>query len=269
MFEPWLQRWTLVPDGAEIVTRGGHLLPVRRGGERAMLKLALAEEERRGAALLDWWDGDGSVRVLARQDAALLMERAEGGLSLPAMARDGRDGEACRILCATAGRLHASRHGPLPALVPLGTWFADLGSAADSQGGPLRRAWAEARRLLGAPREVGVLHGDLHHGNVLDFGARGWLAIDPKGLAGERGFDFANIFANPDAEDPARPVALRPGRLASRLGTVAGAARLEPRRLLRWIIAWAGLSAAWHIAEGSSPALPLRLLELAVAELDR
>jgi aminoglycoside/hydroxyurea antibiotic resistance kinase len=42
-----------------------------------------------------------------------------------------------------------------------------------------------------------VLHGDLHHGNVLDFGLRGWLAIDPKGLLGERGFDFANIFTNP------------------------------------------------------------------------
>jgi len=31
-----------------------------------------------------------------------------------------------------------------------------------------------------APREVGVLYGDLHHGNVLNFDAHGWLAIDPK-----------------------------------------------------------------------------------------
>jgi streptomycin 6-kinase len=29
---------------------------------------------------------------------------------------------------------------------------------------------------------------------VLDFETSGWLAIDPKGLIGERGFDFANIF---------------------------------------------------------------------------
>jgi streptomycin 6-kinase len=59
--------------------------------------------------------------------------------------------------------------------------------------------------LLAEPREVGVLHGDLHHGNVLDFGVRGWLAIDPKGLLGERGFDFANIFTNPISQ-------IRPGR---------------------------------------------------------
>jgi streptomycin 6-kinase len=39
--------------------------------------------------------------------------------------------------------------------------------------------------------------------DVPDFGARGWLAIDPKGLYGERGFDYANIFCNPVR---ARPV---------------------------------------------------------------
>ncbi len=54
-----------------------------------------------------------------------------------------------------------------------------------------------------------LMAGDLHHRNILDFGSRGWLAIDPKGILGERGFDFANIFCNPD---PA--IATVPGRLA-------------------------------------------------------
>jgi streptomycin 6-kinase len=39
-------------------------------------------------------------------------------------------------------------------------------------------------------------------------GPRGWLAIDPKGLCGERGFDFVNIFCNPDFA-----LATAPGRL--------------------------------------------------------
>ena len=42
------------------------------------------------------------------------------------------------------------------------------------------------RKLLAEPREVCALHGDLHHDNVLDFGPRGWLAIDPHALVGER-----------------------------------------------------------------------------------
>lgn len=45
---------------------------------------------------------------------------------------------------------------------------------------------------------VAALHGNLHHDNALNFRARGWLALDPKQLVGERGVDFANIFTNPD-----------------------------------------------------------------------
>ena len=44
------------------------------------------------------------------------------------------------------------------------------------------------RPKLGATqRDVVVLHGDMHHENVLKFSSRGWPAIDPKGLVGERG----------------------------------------------------------------------------------
>jgi streptomycin 6-kinase len=103
----------------------------------------------------------------------------------------------------------------------------------------LNQAASTALELLAEPEEVVVLHGDIHHGNVLDFGPRGWLAIDPKGLVGERGFDHANLFCNPDLAS-----ATAPGRLARQATIVAEAARLDRRRLLRWILAWAGLSAA-------------------------
>ncbi len=105
--------------------------------------------------------------------------------------------------------------------------------------------------------------------NVLDFGARGWLAIDPKRLLGERGFDFANIFTNPDLDDPTRPLATRPDRFLRRLEVVTDAAKLERQRLLRWILAWTGLSAAWFLGDGDSAAIDLRVAELAAAELDR
>ena len=103
----------------------------------------------------------------------------------------------------------------------------------------------------------------------LDFGSRGWLAIDPKGLLGERTFDYANIFTNPDLSDPTRPVATRQGRLATRLDIVAGAAGLERRRLLQWVLAWAGLSAAWIIEAGDSADVSIAMAQLAAAELDR
>jgi streptomycin 6-kinase len=234
-----------------------------------MLKLATEEEERFGGLLMEWWNGDGAARVLARDDNALLLERAEGTASLADMARNGRDDEACRVLCTVAARLHAPRPEPLPELIPLQYWFRELEDASVTHGGILVRCAETARALLAEPREVGVLHGDLHHDNVLDFGVRGWLAIDPKRLVGERGFDFANIFTNPDLADPTRPVATEPGRFARRLEVVAEAARLERGRLLRWVLAWTGLSAAWFFSDGDSAATDLRVAELAAAELDR
>lgn len=269
MFDTYVRRWDLIPDGEPIVTRSGRLLPVRRAGEPAMLKLALDEEERLGGALMEWWGGDGAARVLAREGEAILLERAEGTRSLAAMSRSGEDDEACRVLCSVAARLHAPRARPLPELVPLTRWFRALERAAAAHGGILVRCLETARALLAEPREVVVLHGDLHHDNVLDFGDRGWLAIDPKGLAGERSFDFANLFTNPDLADPSRPVATEPGRFSRRLEIVVEAAGVERTRLLRWILAWTGLSAAWFLEDGDSPAIDLHVAALAAAELDR
>jgi streptomycin 6-kinase len=94
--------------------------------------------------------------------------------------------------------------------------FEQLEPAAASQGGILALSAGAARDLLASQREVAVLHGDIHHGNILDFAERGWLAIDPKGHAGDRAFDYANLFCNPDHR-----TATSPGRLARRIVVVA------------------------------------------------
>lgn len=270
MFEPYVTRWSLVPVGEPIITAAARLLPAVRGDEPVMLKLSHHEDESLGSVLMTWWDGEGAARVLAQDDTAILLERATGPASLAHMARSGRDDEACRILCTAATRLHAPRPKPRPRLTPLAHWFRDLEPAANPHGGILVQCTEAARALLAEPREVGVLHGDLHHDNVLDFGPRGWLAIDPKRLVGERGFDFANIFTNPDLADPARPVATEPGRFERRLEVVVAAAGLERRRLLQWILAWTGLSASWFLGDDDPlAAIDLRIAALAAAELDR
>jgi streptomycin 6-kinase len=264
-FEAPISRWSLVPDGAPIVTAAARLLPVRRHGRPAMLKIATVEEERRGAGLMAWWGGRGAAQVLAHEGDALLLERAEGARSLAAMARAGEDDAAMRILSDVAAALHAPRPGTPPVLVPLPVRFRALAPAAAAQGGILARAAATAEGLLAAPREIAVLHGDLHHFNALDFGARGWLAIDPKGLLGERGFDYANLFCNPDLGGRVPAVATRPERFARRLEVVAARAGLERTRLVAWILAWAGLSAAWSIGDGGDPSISLRVAQLAAA----
>ena len=78
------------------------------------------------------------------------------------------------------------------------------------------------------------------HGNVLDFGERGWLAIDPKGLLGDAAFDVCNLLCNPSHER-----ALEPGRLERQFGVVVAATGFEPARVADWLVAWCALSSTW------------------------
>jgi len=244
---PWRDRWGLRPDGAAFATPSSVLQPVRRGDERLFLKRAISDEERAGGAVLAWWHGEGAVRVLLADDGVQLLERADGPRDLAALAAGGPDGddEATRILCRAGLRLHTAGTPPRPrGLLPLRRWFRDL---VDREHGD--EVLSDARRaaldLLAHPAGDVVLHGDLHHGNVLDGGRRGWLAIDPKPLHGDPGFDVANVLCNPDAE-----VALAPGRFDRTVGVIAAETGMSEHRILTWALAWGGLSAVWSEADG-------------------
>ena len=261
-----LSRWTVDP----IVSATSRLLPVRHRDLATMLKISTNEEEQAGGRVLAWWDGKGAARVLTIDGNAVLMELAPRNRSLATMAHNDQDDKATRIICDVIAELHQARASdPPPDLIPLSLWFRELEPAAMRYGGPLVPSAAFARALLANPQDVRVLHGDIHHENILDFGERGWLAIDPKGLIGERGFDYANIFTNPDLSDPTLRVATLPERFQQRLTLVTEKSGIERRRLLHWIIAWCGLAAVWFIEDGLSPEIDFRVAELAIAELDR
>lgn len=265
---PYIERWNLTAEGDPILRRSSRLLRVRHRGQAAMLRVSTPQEERSGTALMQWWDGNGAARVFQHDDHALLMELAEGTRCLASMARNGEDDAACRIICGVARQLHSPRPTPPPLdLEPLDVRFHALWPASDRYGGVMRRCAEAARFLLDHPQEPIPLHGDLHHGNVLDFGSRGWLAIDAVGVLGERGFDFANIFANPDLDDASLPVATLPDRFTQRLSIVTQVAQIEPQRMLQWIIAWSGLSAAWFLEddEQQSAEIDLTVARLAIA----
>lgn len=250
MFDRCLEHWQLRIDGAPVHTAAAELLPVRTAtGEPAMLKRTTAPEELAGFGLLEWWAGHGAARVLAREGNVLLMERAAGSADLLQWSLRDADADAAAsdVLCGVLARLHAPRAAPAPPLQPLAAWFEALDAQAAVRGGLFARCAMIANALLADPdtRDVVPLHGDCHHRNVLHFGARGWLAIDPKDRIGERGFDYAQLLCNPDL-----PHAADPARFARQLVQVSVRSGLQPARLARWTAARAGLSAVWFLEDG-------------------
>lgn len=261
-FDEYIGRWQLIPDGEPIITHSSRLLPVKRNGAPAMLKIAVEPDEKAGGAVMVWWNGEGAAKVLAHHNDALLLERAEGTRSLAAMARNGEDEAATRILCTATMRLHAPKNGPRPALKSLKDWFRDLTLHGHKYGGVITEAARMAEQLLDAQQEEVVLHGDVHHDNFLDFEERGWLAIDPKWIIGDRAFDYANIFCNPDFAS-----ATPRERFFSRLQTVTEMTGIDRQRMLRWTLAWTGLSAVWFLEDNMKADIDLAIGEMALAEL--
>jgi streptomycin 6-kinase len=101
-------------------------------------------------------------------------------------------------------------------------------------------------RLLGSSRERYLLHGDLHHENILYSGAGGWKAIDPKGLIGEREYDCIQYTLNhwKDHEDPYEFLKFRAVTLSSLLS-------LSYERLIAYGFCHSVLSACWCTEDGS------------------
>jgi streptomycin 6-kinase len=260
ILEKFLRLWEVTPEGVEIETRSSWLLPVRYGGNPAMLKvLKPSSDEHQAAALLRYFDGHGAVRLYHAQDNALLLERTSGSRSLMAMAVNGGDRQAAEILAETVRKLHAPREGRIPdGLTPLRQWFSSLYERA-AMAPILGRCSSVACDLIATEKDIVPLHGDLHHDNVLDGGARGWLAIDPKALIGERAYEIANLLGNPW---PHGEIVHNPDRMQRLAGLYAARLGLDVERVLAFALAHAGLAACWDMEDGCDPAYRLRCAEV-------
>jgi streptomycin 6-kinase len=212
----------------------GHVLRVELpDGTPAVLKLFWPHREaEQEADALERWDGDGAVRLYARDDErhALLVERCEPGTFL------SHKPAALDVLIELPPRLWKSGDGFRPLAEEAEYWLEhDLPDVPD---GTLREAAAEyLRELVPTQGEQVLLHQDLHAENVLAAQREPWLAIDPKPLAGEREFSVAPIVRSSELGQSKRHVLHRLDRLTAELG-------FDRERALGWTVAqtvaWSG-----------------------------
>ncbi len=256
----YLSTWSLQIDGDSIDTPTSLVQPVRHLETPAILKiLKPTSDEQNAVELLRYYDGMGAVRVFEADATAILIERATGTRSLTEMATSGDDIQAAEVLADTLATLHEPRGREVPiSLTPLAEQFSSL-FVRESSLPLLGRCAAVARELLATEIEILPLHGDLHHGNVLDGGCRGWLAIDPKALIGERTYDVANLLCNPS---PHGKIVHSQDRMRHLAEFYARRLYLDARRVLNFAFAHAGLSASWDIEDGDDPSYSLECVDI-------
>lgn len=150
---------------------------------------------------------------------------------------------------------------PFPADVGrLRTHFRALFETAAVASDPIFKNGARvAERLLQTEHDVVLLHGDIHHKNILNCPMRGWLAIDPQGVIGERTFDLANAFFNPD--DKASLVETD-SRIRSMCDIFSTRLQIDPLRILEFAFAYGCLSSAWCLEDGQNPERRIRISTL-------
>lgn len=213
-----------------------------------MLKVSrYTRETRQEIAALRLWAGVGAARLIdADPDlGALLLERVLPGTMLAEI----DDDETVRVASDLLTELWRPTCG-LEDLRPLESWCAayDRNRAVLSSGDsgfpvPLfQRADALRHELLDSTEQLVPLHGDLHHFNVLRSDRAGWLAIDPKGLVGDRCFDVCQFLVNPG---PVTPAANR-----RRLDEFSALLGLDRARLAQWALVHAVLNAIWEFEDG-------------------
>lgn len=220
--------------------------PVRLpDGGQAVLKLCPPDEPelQTEVAALRMYGGCGAVRLLATDPdvGALLLERAVPGTALP----HGPRAEV--VVAQVMTRLHrpvAVPH-PFPTVADWGRRACTQHRARYGGAGPLpRRLFEEAETTLAeTPAEPRLLHGDLHHANLLAAAREPWLAIDPKGVVGEPAFETYAFLHNPVR------VAIAAGAQRHRADALADALGMERARLRRWARAGIVLSAVWTLSD--------------------
>ncbi|CAM5707036.1 Hydroxyurea phosphotransferase OS=Streptomyces tendae OX=1932 GN=GUR47_26375 PE=4 SV=1 [Streptomyces tendae] len=258
----FLERWELRLDGPSMHGWAALVLPVvRADGTEAVLKLQILDHETEGEPIaLRVWGGDGAVRLLDHDAATgtMLLERLDAGRMLSHV---GDSREAVLVIARLLAHLTAT---PAP---PGVRRLGDIARGMlERTPGTLERIPDPADRRLvadcaAAVREVAdepgdrLLHWDLHYENVLAADRAPWLAIDPKPLAGDPGFDLL----------PALDNRYDPAETRWRFDAMTDVLGLDRERARAWSLGRVLQNSLWNVEDGD----PLETEQMEIGRLLR
>ena len=223
-----------------------------RGDEPIVLKVVRASsDEWHGGEVLAAFDGHGIVRVLDAAEGAMLLELLAPGDELATLTHEGRDDEATEVIADIIEAL-ARSHVTTDRFRTVEEWrtgfdWYERRNDPTIEADLVAAAHDEYVELCASQGERRLLHGDLHHYNILHDRRHGWTAIDPKGVVGETAFETGTALHNP-FDQPG--FYSEPDVIRRRVAIFASRLALDPDRILRWAFAQAVLSGIWFVQDG-------------------
>jgi streptomycin 6-kinase len=226
----------------------------REDGSSLVVKVSFPGKDFKGELeALRVYDGRGAVRLLDFDVdlGVMLLERLEPGTVLVTLEDDV---EATSVAASVMNRIR--RRAPADHAFPtVADWVHNMGRLRDCFGGgtgPFPTKLVEEAEslfsdLLGSMGEPVVLHGDLHHFNILSAKREPWLAIDPQGVVGEAEYETGALLRNPTPDMYGWPNLDR--LLARRMDQLAEELGFDRERIRGWAVAQAVLSVWWYFED--------------------
>jgi streptomycin 6-kinase len=266
------QRWDVVV-GAPFRLSLNYAAPATRadGAEFVFKAIAPHLDADLEPDVLRLYAGRGAVELVAHavDHSAMLLERCLPGAELASLFPDQDDAASAAAAGVMTQLWSALPDGhPYPGLAQFTDVLDRLDEVFGGPAWPMDRRVADAaiglrRDLLASAPETVLLHGDLHHHNILSAQRQPWLCIDPKGVAGERAYEPSPLFYNPDGEWPASVDIAR--ALSRRVDVISERAGLDRQRVIGWAVVQGVVSSAWrHEDAGAGWPRCERVAELAL-----
>ncbi len=255
LIEALAQRWSLRVAAPFPNLSYNYVAPaVRADGVAVVLKLGVPHPELNSEIeALRLVAGGGMVRLYAADAAqgALLLERLHPGTVLSRLADDDQATLIAAEVMRQLWRPAPPEHG-FPTAARWAAGLTRLRTRFAGGTGPLpphlvEQAEALFADLLASAGEPVLLHGDLHHENILAAQRQPWLALDPKGVVGEREYEVGALLRNPIPGLLARPDPR--AVLDRRIHLLAERLHFDRARLRDWALAQAVLSAWWSVED--------------------
>lgn len=231
------------------------LRATRRDGKQVVLKASFMKGElSREVSVLRAYEGRGVIHVLNADEewGVALLEGADPGTPLSTIENDAH---ATHIFCDVLRRLYLTP--PIGSQYPsMKQHFAaieryrercnNMNNTVQIPANYVKNAEKCLAYLITTTSENYLLHGDLHHDNILRQGEK-WAVIDPKGLIGDIHFDTIQYLLNYEDRGGDCDQVLR-----NRIAIMADQLGLDPRRIAMWGVARGVLEACWTIEDGGA-----------------